>query len=79
MLVTSASVGQTTFFGARSSEGGIWRVWCCSTELAEMRRASALGDGKAGIHSSGSLQGQAPWVGVSCREDAHLLQTLAFP
>lgn len=39
----------------------------------------ALGDGKAGSHSSGSLQGQAPWVGVSCREDAHLLQTSAFP
>lgn len=39
----------------------------------------ALGHVKAGSHSSGSLQEQNPAVGVSSREDAHLLQTSAFP
>lgn len=43
VLGTSASAGQMIFFSARSSEGCIWPVWCCSGELAEMRRASGLG------------------------------------
>lgn len=83
MLVTSASVGQTTFFGARSSEGGIWRLWCCSAELAEMRRASGLGRWEgwysflwlpAGASSMGrsQLQGRCPSaadIGIPLRQE----------
>lgn len=39
----------------------------------------ALGDVKAGSPLSGSPQGQTPWVRVSSREGARLMQTSAFP
>jgi len=71
-------MGQTTLVGSLSSEGCIWCAWGCPGEVAETRCASGLQRCESWQSCTRLPAAANARVGVSSREDAHLLQTSAF-